>query len=655
MSSGLPVADLSAQRVAWTPRSIHRERSRALAFATEHGLDGWDDLVQQAIADPEWYWPAVCDHLGIIWTQRPTTVLDLTQGPEWPIWFGDGRMNYVTSALDRHLSTRREEVALRWEGDDGATRSLTFAALAQRVNQAGNALRELGLRKGDRVGVFLPMLPETAIAMLACGKIGAVIVPIFSGFGAEAVAERVRDAGVQTLITSDGTVRRGRIVDLKSVADRAINMAPQVTRQIVVEHVQNEIHWDPARDRWWHEIVDRQPEDLEPADTFANDPFMIIYTSGTTGKPKGAVHVHSGFPIKAAMDLAFCFDLHQSERLCWLTDLGWMMGPWAIAGGLIAGGTLMLYAGTPDHPNPDRLWQVVERHQINVLGVSPTAMRALMARGDEWVEPYPMESLRAIGSTGEPWNPASWNWTMGVVGRRRCPIVNYSGGTEIGGGIVSATTFHPQKPASFVGPVPGIAADIVDPSGQSVRGAVGELIIREPWVGMTQGFLDDPDRYLETYWRQIPGVWTHGDWALVDDDGYWYILGRSDDTINVAGKRVGPAEVESAAVNHPAVQEAAAIGVPDEVKGEAVVVFAIVRPGIELGEHVETEVLDIITDQLGRPLRPKRVIFVHDLPRTRNAKIMRRLLRAKYLGASDLGDLSALENPDALDLIDPTN
>ncbi|MFW6074121.1 MAG: AMP-binding protein, partial [Chloroflexota bacterium] len=618
-----PTHDLTDQPIAWRPTPEMIARSRVLAFARTHGFNDYDDLVRAANDRPEWFWEAVVDHLGIDWSRRFDTVLDLNDGIEWPHWFVGGRMNYVTSAVDRFLPARSESTAVIWEGDDGRSRTLTFAELAAEINRLANALTNLGASRGTRIGIYMPMLPETAIAMLACGKIGAVFVPIFSGFGADAVRQRLVDAKATILITSDGFARRGNVIDLKAAADRAVAAGTDVERVLVVRHTEQDVPWDPNRDVWWHEAVATESHRHEPADTAANDPFMIIYTSGTTGQPKGAVHVHSGFPIKAAQDLAFCFDLQADERLCWLTDLGWMMGPWAIAGTLIAGGCVVLFEGTPDYPAPDRLWQIVERHSINVLGVSPTAMRALMAKGDEWVENYRMESLRAIGSTGEPWNPAPWRWTSKHVGRGRCPIVNYSGGTEIGGGIISSTTIHPQKPASFHGPIPGVPADVADPHGNSVRGDVGELIIRGPWVGMTAGFLDDPERYLNTYWRSIPGVWTHGDWAFVDDEGFWYILGRSDDTLNIAGKRIGPAELESAAVAHPAVQEAAAIGVPDDVKGTAAVVFAILKDAYREDDGIESEISDLIADQLGRPLRPKSVVIVDDLPRTRNAKIMR--------------------------------
>lgn len=642
--------DFTSQSIAWEPSSAAIERSRMLAFARQHGLDGYDALVERAAADPAWFWGAVCDHLGIVWTRPYEQVLDTTAGIEWPRWFTGGRMNYVTSAIDRFLPERAAEIALKWEGDDGATTHLTYRQLHEAVNRACNALQNLSIEKGDRVGIFLPMLPETAIAMLACGKLGAIFVPIFSGFGVDAVASRLNDAGATTLITADGFYRRGKTVPMLETAIKAVEQAPILQNVVVVDRVGERGERADERVHSWDELMDGASPDFDVVDTAADDPFMVIYTSGTTGKPKGAVHVHSGFPIKAAQDLAFCFDLQDGETLFWLTDLGWMMGPWAIAGGLVAGATIVLFEGTPDYPDPDRLWQLVEKHEATVLGISPTAIRALMGQGDEWVEPHPMPSLRAIGSTGEPWNPGPWQWALEKVGRNRCPIVNYSGGTEISGGIIASTTIHPQKPCAFTGPVPGMAADVVDATGNPVRGAVGELVIRTPWVGMTNGFWNDRERYIDAYWSKLPGMWVHGDWALVDDDGFWFILGRSDDTLNVAGKRVGPAEIESAAVAHPTVQEAAAIGVPHAIKGEAIVVFVILRPGAEFNDGVAGEILDTVASHLGRPLRPSKVHAVSDLPKTRNAKIMRRVIRATYLG-NDTGDLSALENPAAVDEI----
>jgi acetyl-CoA synthetase len=427
-----------------------------------------------------------------------------------------------------------------------------------------------------------------------------------------------------------------------------------VRQTLVVRRLGRDVPWNEGRDRWWHDLVPGQPAFRPPHDTAADDPFMLIYTSGTTGRPKGAVHVQAGFPIKGAQDMAHCFDVQPDDTLFWLTDLGWMMGPWVISGTLLLGGTALIYEGTPDYPEPDRLWALVERHRVSVLGISPTVIRALMGRGPEWVRKHDLSSLRVLGATGEPFNPDPWRWYFEQVGGGRCPIINYSGGTEVSGGLVACTTLHPQKPCAFSGPVPGIDADVVDAAGNPVRGQVGELVVRGPWVGMTSGFWKDPQRYLDTYWSRFPDVWVHGDWATIDEQGFWFIQGRSDDTLKVAGKRVGPAEVESAAVAHPAVQEAAAIGVPHAVKGETVVVFCIPRPGVQPTEALAAEVQETVAHHLGKALKPEAVRWVRELPHTRNAKILRRVIRGAYLGQDNLGDLSALENPTSIQEIAST-
>jgi len=375
---------------------------------------------------------------------------------------------------------------------------------------------------------------------------------------------------------------------------------------------------------------------------------MIIYTSGTTGKPKGALHSHCSFPIKAAQDMAHGLDLKESDTLYWVTDMGWMMGPWEVFGATLLGATTLFYDGALDYPAPDRLWSLVDHHGVTILGVSPTLVRTLMRHGDEWLQGHDLSTLRILGSTGEPWNPDPWRWFFEKIGQKRLPIINYSGGTEISGGIVMGNLLTPIKPCSFSGPVPGMAADVVDDDGCSVRNRVGELVIRQPWIGMTRGFWNDPQRYEQTYWSRFPNVWVHGDWAAIDDDGLWYILGRSDDTIKVAGKRVGPAEIESVLVAHPAVSEAAAIGVPDPVRGETISCFCVLKPGHQASASLAEELKDKVALHLGKPLKPNAVQFVADLPKTRNAKVMRRVIRATYLGL-DTGDLSALENPQAVE------
>ena len=647
------VESAEAQRleIAWRPSQEYLDRSRLRRFMKQHGVADLKALVRRSNNEPEWFWAAVCEELELEWIRPYERVLDLSDGVPWARWFAGARVNYVANCLDRHVASGKgDKAALVWEGEDGAIRRLSYAELLAETCRAANALRELGIGQGDRVGLFMPMTPEVAIASLACSRIGAIYTPIFSGYAATAVASRLQDCQAKLLITADGFYRRGGVVAMKETADEAVNQSPTVERVLVSRRLGRQAPWQDGRDVWWEDLVPRQSSECPVTPLEAEDPMMIIYTSGTTGKPKGARHVHCGFPLKAAQDMAHCFDVQADDAVFWLTDMGWMMGPWLFIGALTLGATVVCYEGSPDFPGPDRIWEMAERHGVTVLGISPTAIRALMRSGDAPVRQHNLSKLRVLGSTGEPWNPEPWRWFFEVIGQGRCPIINYSGGTEVSGGIISSYTIEPIKPCSFGGPVPGIDADVVDDSGQPVRGQVGELVIRNPWPGMTRGFWGDKERYLEAYWSRIPGLWVHGDWALIDDDGFWFLQGRSDDTIKVAGKRLGPAEVESAAVSHPAVSESAAIGVPHPLKGEGVVCFVVLRAGYEPTKELAGEIKETIARELGKPLRPEAVLFVRDLPKTRNAKIMRRLIRAKYLGREP-GDVSGLENPAALEEI----
>ena len=552
-----------------------------------------------------------------------------------------------------------KQIAVVWEGEEGTTRSLTYKELYEQVNQVANALRSLGLGKGDAVGLFMPMTPEIVVALLAIAKIGGIILPLFSGYGAGAVVSRMTDADAKALFTADGAFRRGKPVEMKSVADEAAAHIPTLKHIIVLKRTGQDVIMKEGRDHWWHALVESQPREAATERTSAEDPLMVIYTSGTTGKPKGAVHTHCGFPVKAAQDMAFGTDVHGVAQIAnlrnpdviyWMTDMGWMMGPWLVFGTLILGATLLLYDGAPDFPAPDRLWSLVERHKINQLGVSPTLIRSLSPHGDEQFQKHDLSSLKCFASTGEPWNPEPWKWLFEKVGGGTRPIINYSGGTEISGGIVMGNPILPLKPCAFSAPCPGIAADVVDENGQPIRNAVGELVIKSPWIGMTRGFWKDTGRYLDTYWSRWPNVWVHGDFAAIDSDGLWYILGRSDDTIKVAGKRLGPAEVESVLTRNPAVVESAAIGVPHEVKGSQLVMFVVLKKGVEPSDALRKELRAMIVAEMGKPLAPKAILFVSDLPKTRNAKVMRRMIRSAYLG-QNLGDTSSLVNPEAVEEI----
>jgi acetyl-CoA synthetase len=650
-----PTFGRDVDSAAWRPARDAFATTRLGRFIRSAGETDLVSLQAHAEADPAWFWSAAADDLDLAWQRRPGGVLDVTRGVEWSRWWTGGAFNYSLAALAPRAAANPGGAALTWEGEDGTVRRFTNAELEREVQRAAAMIARLGIGEGDRVGIFMPLLPETVIAVLALGRLRAIYVPIFSGYAAPAVASRLTDCGARLLITADGSLRRGARVELKQIADAAVAESPSVEHTLVVGRLSAlapQTAWREGFDRWWStELAD---PDLQPLtttlETDPETPYMIIYTSGTSGRPKGAVHVHGGFPIKGAQDLAHCFDLGAGDRLFWFTDLGWMMGPWAISGALLLGAELVLYEGAPDYPAPDRLWALVARHGVTHLGLSPTVIRALMAHGDHPVHEHDLSSLRVLGSTGEPWNPESWWWFFNNVGQGRLPLVNYSGGTEVSGGIVSCNLLTPIKPTSFGGPSVGTAADVIDGDGASVRGAVGELAIRQPLPGMTRGFWNDPERYLETYWSRVPGTWVHGDWALVDEDGYWFIQGRSDDTLKVAGKRVGPAEVESAAVAHSAVLEAAAVGVPHEVKGEVIVVFCRLRPGETDDADLRRSISDKIVEQMGKALRPEAVHVVSDLPRTRSGKVMRRVARAAYLGA-DPGDLSALENPLAVEAI----
>jgi len=634
--------------IAWRPTPEYIDASRLKAFMDRHDSSTLADLQRRSIEDPRWFWQAVLDDLQIEFYRPYSNILDTSQGAAWPRWCVDGSMNIVHNCLDKWMGTTVEtREVLRCEDEAGGVRVLTYRELWLEVNRCANALRALGIRKGDRVALFMPMCPELVAAFFAVIKIGGIVLPLFSGYGADAVASRLQDAEVAAVFVADGFWRRGQQVLMKPTADAAIALAPSVRHVIVASRIGVDVPMTPQRDHTWSALVSTQAQASDTEHTDADDPLMIIYTSGTTGRPKGAVHTHCGFPIKTAQDMVHAFDVHDGERMFWISDIGWMMGPWELLGMTLLAGTIVTFDGALDHPGPDRLWALVERHGVNVLGVSPTLIRSLMRHGDGPVRRYDLSSLRILGSTGEPWNPEPWRWLFEVVGGGRLPIINYSGGTEVSGGLVAGNVLTPLKPAAFAGPPPGIAADVVDEHGQPVRNQVGELVVRAPWIGMTRGFWRDAERYEETYWSRFPGVWVHGDWAAIDHDGLWYILGRSDDTIKVAGKRLGPAEVESILVEHPAVIEAAAIGVPDPLKGQALVCFCVLRAG-QTGDPALVEDLKAkVVASLGKPLKPDTIEFVTDLPKTRNAKVMRRVLRAAYLGEAP-GDLSSLENPQAV-------
>jgi acetyl-CoA synthetase len=637
--------------IVWRPTPETIQRSNLKKFMDKHGIKDFDELMSRSTTDVAWFTEAVLKFLDIKFQKPYSQVVDLSKGIAFPQWCVGGQLNIAHNCVDKHFySAAQKHAAIIYESEEGQVRRLTYGQLYEEVNRCANMLRAHGFKKGDSIGLFMPMIPEIVIALLAIVKIGGVVLPLFSGFGAAAIVSRLNDAGAKGLVTADGVFRRGQLVPMKPVADEAAAQIPSLKEMFVVKRAGNEVKMHAGRDNWWHDEMSQQSSFAELEPTSAEDPLMIIYTSGTTGKPKGAVHTHCGFPVKGAQDMAFGTDVQVGDTLYWMTDMGWMMGPWQVFGVTLIGATMFLYDGAPDYPNPDRLWKMTATHGVTVLGVSPTLIRALIKFGDDIVRQHDLTRLRAFASTGEPWNPDPWMWLFKVVGKEKIPIINYSGGTEISGGIVMGNPITPLKPCAFSAPCPGIAADVFDENGKPIRNAVGELVIKAPWIGMTRGFWKDAERYKQTYWSRWENIWVHGDWAAIDNDGLWYILGRSDDTIKIAGKRVGPAEVESVLVNHPAVAEAAAIAVPDEVKGNEIVCFCVLKPKHEASDGLRKALKDKVADEMGKPMKPKEIKFVRDLPKTRNAKVMRRIIRAAYLN-QELGDTSSLENPTAVEEI----
>ncbi|MBP6179926.1 MAG: AMP-binding protein [Anaerolineales bacterium] len=637
--------------IVWKPGHEQIEGANLTAFMRAHGISDFPELMRRSTEDVAWFTDAVLKFLDIQFYEPYSKVLDLSDGIQFPKWCVDGKMNIAHNCVDKwQLSAFSGRAAIVFEGEEGITQRLTYKDLYRQVNKTANALRSLGLGKGDAVGLFMPMAPEIVIALLAIAKIGGIILPLFSGYGAGAIVSRLADAKAKALFAADGAFRRGKAVEMKSIADESAEQVDSLMHMIVVKRTGQDVNMKAGRDHLWSDLIDPQPDSASTEITSAEDPLMIIYTSGTTGKPKGAVHTHCGFPIKAAQDMAFGTDVHAGDVIYWMTDMGWMMGPWQVFGSLLLGATMFLYDGAPDFPAPDRLWSLVEKHGINQMGVSPTLIRSLIPQGDEHFKKHDLSSLKSFASTGEPWNPDPWMWLFEKVGQGRRPIINYSGGTEISGGIVMGNPLLPLKPCAFSAACPGMDADVVDENGNSVRNAVGELVIKAPWIGMTRGFWNDKQRYLDTYWSRWENVWVHGDFAAIDNDGLWYILGRSDDTIKIAGKRLGPAEVESILVRHKDIVEAAAIGVPHDVKGSELILFAVTRPGLSLTDALRRELHEMVVSEMGKPLAPKAILFVSDLPKTRNAKVMRRVIRSAYLGL-DLGDTSSLVNPQAVEEI----
>lgn len=638
-------------RWVWHPRPDDLASSHVARLLRRAGVSDAGELRRRAAADPEWFYPLILEDLGVEWFRPYRRLKDDSRGLAWCEWFEGGELNLVHNVLDRHLRDGWGEApALIAEGETRPVEVLTYAELGRRVAHLAGALRGLGVGAGDAVGFYLPMTTEVVVALLACLKIGAVPVPVFAGFGAEALAARLADAGARVLLTADGTRRRGKTVSLKPLADFAADLAKCVEHLVVLRHLGDSVPWT-RRDHWWHELeATAQPVDITtPLPASARS--LILYTSGTTGRPKGVVHTHAGVLVVTAKEVGYHLDVRPGERMLWLTDIGWMMGPWEILGVLFHRGTVVLLDGVPDYPHPGRLWELAARHRVTHLGLAPTAARVLRAHDENPRRQFDLSALRVLGSTGEPWDEETYLWYHHRVGGGGCPVINISGGTELMGCLLAPLPVAPLRPTSLQGPALGMDVDVVDDAGNPVRGGVGHLVCRSPAPNMTRGFLNDPQRYLETYFSRFgEAVWDHGDWARIDEDGQWYLSGRADDTLKIAGKRVGPGEVEAAAITHPAVREAAAVGLPDVVKGMRLVLVAVPRAELQPSPELDRQVADHVAAALGSSLRPTAVVWVPALPMTRSGKILRGALR-RVLAGEDPGSLASAANPEVLQAV----
>ncbi|MBK8480622.1 MAG: acetate--CoA ligase [Proteobacteria bacterium] len=609
-------------------------------------IKDYESTYRRSIEDREGFWAEEAARLG--WFSPWEQVLDASRAPFYR-WFVGAKTNIVHNAIDRHLSTwRRNKLALIWEGEPGDYRTFSYHALNREVTRFANVLRSMGVRRGDIVTIYMPQLPELVFAMLACAKVGAAHSVVYGGFSVDALAGRIADAKSRVLVTADGGWRRGKINDLKSLADEAIKRSPTIEHVIVVKRTGQDVYMENGRDYFYHELMSL-PLVLDNCGTEvmdAEDPLFLLYTSGTTGRPKGLVHTHGGYQVYTATTHRYVFDIKDEDRWWCAADPGWITGhSYIVYGPLINGATVMLYEGAPDHPYPNRWWKMIEHYGVTILYTSPTAIRGLMRYGDQWPQRHRLDSLRLLGSVGEPINPEAWRWYHEVVGRGRCPIMDTWWQTETGGFMISPLPTMPLKPGSAAKPFFGNEVAVVDDEGRDVpTGEEGKLVIKNPWPGMARTIHGDPDRFVETYWRDYAaqGWYKAGDAARLDKDGYFWIIGRIDDVIKVSGYRLGTAEIESALVSHPSVAEAAAVGLPHELKGHAIQAFVILRAGLSGGATLEQELKQHVSHEMGPIARPEKIVFVESLPKTRSGKIMRRLLVARALG-QDEGDLSTLE------------
>ncbi|UCD13549.1 MAG: acetate--CoA ligase [Thermoplasmatales archaeon] len=642
------ISVLLDEKRVFKPSEEFANKTIVKQWMDKHNIKNLEELYKKA-RNLEWFWKEVSKDL-VEWFKPYDKVVEWDA--PWVKWFVGARYNIVHDALDKHVkSWRKNKVAFIFEGEPGDVQKLTYNDLYIEVNKLANALKKLDVKKGDRVGIYLPVLPELPIAMLACAKIGAIHSVVFSGFSALAFRDRVNDCEAKVVITCDGFWRRGRKVYLKEQSDEALKEAPSVKHVIVFKRTGDPVPWTPDRDVWWHDLVYGISKECETEKLDANDPLFFLYTSGTTGKPKGIIHAHGGYAVGTAYSLKWVFDLKDEDIWWCAADIGWITGhSYIVYAPLILGATSVIYEGAPNYPQPDRWWEIIEKYNVTTLYTSPTSIRLFMKYGEEWVKKHDLSTLRLLGSVGEPINPEAWIWYYKHIGNEKCQIMDTWWQTETGHFVISPLPITPLKPGSATKPLPGLSADVFNEEGKPVQNVGGNLVLTHPWPGMLRGIYKNPERYKETYWSKFKDAYLAGDVTRKDDDGYFWIQGRADDVLNVSGHRIGNSEVESALVSHPMVAEAAVIGKPHELKGESITAFVVLKKDVEPIDDMKRELREHVGKEMGKIARPDEIWFVNDVPKTRSGKIMRRVIRAKALG-KEVGDISTLANPEAVDEI----
>jgi len=648
LSEPTTIEALLKEKRIFYPRKEFVEQTNIKKWMDEHGTSTYDELLEKG-KDVEWFWGEMAREV-VEWYEPYKTVLEWNE--PYSKWFVGAKYNIVHDALDKHVKThRKNKVAYIFEGEPGDVRKLTFYDLYVEVNKLANALKKLGIKKGDRVGIYLPMIPELPIAMMACAKIGAIHSVVFSGFSVAGLHSRIADAEAKAVITCDGFYRRGEIVPLKEQVDEAIRGVPSVENVIVYKRIGREIRWNDERDRWWHAITEGQSAECETEKLDSEHTLYILYTSGTTGTPKGVMSAHGGYAVGVASTMKFVMDIKDTDIYWCTADIGWVTGhSYIVYAPLILGATSIMYEGAPDFPKPDRWWQIIEKYGVTILYTAPTAIRMHMRNGEKWAEMHNLSSLRLLGTVGETINPEAWMWYYKHIGKERCPIMDTWWQTETGSFVISPLPITPLKPGSTAKPLTGFSAGIFDDSGNEIKEGGGDLYLLTPWPAMLRGLYKAPERYKQVYWSKLPHKYLTGDKARRDEDGYFWIQGRADDILKVAGHRIGNYEVESALVSHPKVAEAVVIGKPHEIKGESIVAFVVLKEGVQPSDELRAELREHVAKEIGKIARPDEVWFVKDVPKTRSGKIMRRVVRARVLG-EPLGDLSTLRNPEAVDEI----